>query len=101
MGKEIAFVPERVPLTDNVKHLGLQGYVWSDGLVFATDRNGHSLYVIVPYTWPHQGPSWIMLLDRRYSRISRTRTSLFSVPVRVRRPGRQHVENGRFGSVSP
>ena len=66
MGKEISFVPERVPITTNVKHLGLQGHVWSDGLVFATDRDGHGLYVIVPHDRLRKGPGWIMLFDRSF-----------------------------------
>ena len=42
MEKEICFVSEGVPIRHNVKHLGLQGHVWSEGLIYATGCNSSS-----------------------------------------------------------
>lgn len=66
LGKEILFVPERVPIRHNVKHLGLQGHVWSEGLIYATGKEGKGFYVIVPHDRLGAGPGWIMLLDRNF-----------------------------------
>lgn len=64
--KEICFVSEGVPVRYNVKHLGLQGHVWAEGLIYATGKGGIGLYVIVPHDRLGEGPGWIMLLDRKF-----------------------------------
>lgn len=64
--KEICFVSEGVPIRHNVKHLGLQGHVWAEGLIYATGKGGVGLYVIVPHDRLVEGPGWIMLLDRKF-----------------------------------
>lgn len=66
LSKELCFIKEREPIRYNVKHLGLQGHVWSEGLIYATGKDGTGFYVIVPHDRLSKGPGWIMLLDRSF-----------------------------------
>lgn len=59
-------IQERVPIRCNVKHLGFQGHIWFEGLIYAIGKGETCLYVIVPHDKVGEDPVWIMLLDRRF-----------------------------------